>query len=292
MARKARGGRAEAEAAAMTAAQMFAAHALRLAAEYDRQRAAILATDEPEATHRARVALRRMRSLVEGFSPVIASKAEARLARRLRDAFRALGPLRDADVRALALAATPEGEALAAAAAALRDDLRETLRAGDGPGLEAEVAALLGDPRFWREAPHRQRLAAAPAGVLAQRALQVAWTDALAYGDDLAALDTEDRHDFRKDMKTLRYLSEFFAPLWPGGGQRDFLARMQKLQDALGTLNDIATLLHPAEGEAAPDLAGKLAAEEREAMEKAAKHWRKLRLAGPWWHREAAGGEG
>lgn len=267
-----------------TAAGLFAAHAERLAGEYDRQRDAILASDAPEATHRARVALRRLRSLVAGFSPILDPKARKRLEKRLRDDFRALGPLRDADVRASALAGTPLAAEHAAGADDLRAELRQRLMAGEGPGLGGEVAALLDGAGPWDGSPAGQRLAVAPAAVLAQRTLQQAWSDVLAYGEDLTALDAETRHDFRKDMKTLRYLGEFFAPLWPGKRQRSFLKRMQKLQDALGALNDIATLLHPLAGEAPPDLAADLAEREAEAVGDAAKHWRKLRDEGPWWH--------
>lgn len=268
---------------AETAALAFAHHAERLAAEYDRQRDAILESDDPEGTHRARVALRRLRSLVTGFAPILGAKAGKRLEKRLKDAFRDLGPLRDADVRAESLAHGPQAEELAASAAALRADMRQRLRAEAGPGLAAEMQTMLADPRLWQTSPRARRLAAAPAAVLAQRALQGAWSDVLAYGDDLAALDIETRHDFRKDMKTLRYLVEFFAPLWPDKGSADFIKRMQKLQDALGVLNDLHTLLHPIAGDVHPRSRPSWRVARR-------RRWRRPRSTGTSCDRPAPGG--
>lgn len=266
-----------------TAAQLFTAQAVRLAAECDRQHRAMLDSDAPEATHRVRVTLRRLRSLVAGFAPILASGPRKRLEKRLRAAFRALGPLRDADVRARTLTEAPDAAAHRSAADALRREMRARLLAERRSGLAGELAALLTDPGLWRDSPHGQRLAAAPPEVLARRALEQAWGDLLAYGGDLATLDGETLHDFRKDLKTLRYLGEAVAPVWPGQRQRDFRTRLQKLQDALGTLNDLA-MLHP------DHMADHFTGRERKAMAKASKHWRKLRASGPWW-REAAEGE-
>ena len=57
--------------------------------------------------------------------------------------------------------------------------------------------------------------------------------------------DDERRHDLRKDAKKLRYASEFFATQFATPkeqrGFKKFLASLEKLQDLLGCLNDLAS---------------------------------------------------
>ncbi|WP_136652683.1 CHAD domain-containing protein [Paracoccus aeridis] len=282
-------------AAGMTGAEALSALLRAGAAEYDRQRALVLESSDPEPTHKARVALRRMRAIVGGFAPIQSADGLRSFQRDLRRAFRAFGPLRDADVRAAEFAGTPAADAHAAAAATLREELRARLSDGSAQTLAAQVEARLGDADFWRKGAGR-RLANAPASVIGQLALQEAWAAMLAFGDDLSALSIEDRHEFRKDAKSMRYLTEAFRPLWPADAAKGFLSRMTKLQDALGIMNDIAGLRAHAE-EAAQDaegtgggqphipddLAADLAAREAAAARAAQKGWDRLRDKGPWW---------
>ncbi|UZF91777.1 CYTH and CHAD domain-containing protein [Bosea sp. NBC_00550] len=64
-------------------------------------------------------------------------------------------------------------------------------------------------------------------------------------GRHLAALDPEERHQARIAAKKLRYGAEFFAGLYKGKKERKrrkaFASALGKLQDSLGTLNDIAS---------------------------------------------------
>ena len=46
----------------------------------------------------------------------------------------------------------------------------------------------------------------------------------------------------RKDLKSLRYATEFFLPLYPTRKARSFLQRLQRLQDVFGYLNDVVML--------------------------------------------------
>jgi len=70
------------------------------------------------------------------------------------------------------------------------------------------------------------------------------WKKFLKAGAQLRELDPERRHRMRLQAKKLRYASEFFAGAFPGkkaGRRRNrFVAGLEKLQDALGELNDIA----------------------------------------------------
>jgi CHAD domain-containing protein len=66
----------------------------------------------------------------------------------------------------------------------------------------------------------------------------------LKAGAQLRELDPERRHKMRLQAKKLRYASEFFAGAFPGKKaarrRQHFVAGLEKLQDALGELNDIA----------------------------------------------------
>lgn len=239
--------------------------------------AALMTDDAPENPHKARVALRRLRSALDGFAPVLDDQARARLNRRARRLFRILGPLREADVAAEKFAAPRDDGTLGAAADEARAGARRRLeRRGAGDFADTVRDALASGDLVSADPRHR-RLAAAAVPVLAQFALQKAWTDVHGFGDDLAALSDEDRHEFRKDMKTLRYLSEFFGESWPGKAQDRFLSRMEKLQEALGHLNDIAVHTRGAA------LKGKLRDSHDVALSEAQEHWRKLSALGPWW---------
>src|SRR5262249_10276473 len=70
------------------------------------------------------------------------------------------------------------------------------------------------------------------------------WKKLLKAGAQLRELDPERRHRTRLQAKKLRYASEFFAGAFPGKKaarrRNRFVAGLEKLQDALGELNDIA----------------------------------------------------
>ena len=53
-------------------------------------------------------------------------------------------------------------------------------------------------------------------------------------------LSAEHRHELRIAVKKLRYLAEFYQPLFPRKHSKPYLAALKDLQDGLGHLNDIA----------------------------------------------------
>jgi CHAD domain-containing protein len=63
-------------------------------------------------------------------------------------------------------------------------------------------------------------------------------------GKKLARLDARRRHKLRIQSKKLRYAAEFFAGLFPGKKaskrRAKFLSALERVQDCLGDLNDIA----------------------------------------------------
>jgi inorganic triphosphatase YgiF len=53
-------------------------------------------------------------------------------------------------------------------------------------------------------------------------------------------LPTDAQHSVRKQVKRLRYLSEFVGPLWQGREVKRYLACLEPVQEALGRHNDMA----------------------------------------------------
>jgi triphosphatase len=108
-------------------------------------------------------------------------------------------------------------------------DLTQWLTVGDWSTADATRAV--------REAPAREFAAAALRK--RRKALKI---DA----PSLALLTDDERHAIRKDAKTLRYATEFFADLFVDAVQQKrqakFVSTLETLQDRLGTLNDAATV--------------------------------------------------
>ena len=110
--------------------------------------------------------------------------------------------------------------------------LFSTLRAGPKPATGRAPDDLT---RLLREQP----IVDAAADELRRR-----WKKILKAGAQLGELDPQRRHKIRIQAKKLRYASEFFGGAFPGKKatrrRKGFVAGLEKLQDALGELNDIA----------------------------------------------------
>ncbi len=236
----------------------------------------VMTDDDPEGPHRARVALRRFRSALAGFAPVIDPAARAAMAGAARGLFRCLGRLRDADVL-LAGCVDPLAVAgLAADADRIRAEVRTELVAMDAAQFAPQLHTRLDSTGWQRSGKRGQRWHRRGLDRLGRRALGRAWQDCADHGSDLTILAPELRHELRKDLKTLRYLSEYFAPFWPGQRRDQFLKHLRGLQDSLGLLNDLA-LARALTGEIA------VTAEEVAALKAAQTAWKSLQKVNPFW---------
>ena len=260
-----------------SAAALLDAVLQRQASIFATECAALLENDDSVHPHRSRVALRRIRTALAGFAPILDGKVARRIARRARSLFRTLGPLRDADVAAESFAEGDAHDVLMARATEIRAETRQKLVAAHAAFFADAIRQSLETGRLFDPDPRSQRLASADAALLGGQALHLAWTQARAYRGAMEDWDDETRHDFRKDLKSLRYIAEFFADSWPGKDRDAFLARLTKLQDELGAMNDIA--VHFTDRE--PD--EKNRQRFHKAMKAAENHWLKLRRLGPWW---------
>jgi inorganic triphosphatase YgiF len=217
--------------------------------------AVVRALDDPEGPHQLRIGLRRLRSALSIFSSVLACPEMGRLNAETRWLGREVGRLRDVEVVLNDIvrreAGAHPGEvgiaALADRLAPQADDLRRSLR---GILAGARVQTLLLDLARFTETrgwllPHdfgqTERLAR-PAAAFAGGAINRSWKKVVKRAHGLATLDVAQRHELRKELKKLRYVVEFLAPLYADRRVSPFVRRLKKLQTIFGELNDAATV--------------------------------------------------
>lgn len=217
----------------------------------------------PEALHQARVALRRLRSAITIFKPMLAGQTMTHLQSELRWLTSILGEARDLDVL---VEKTPIG------------DLRDQLLAAQDAAY-SRVEAALGAQRTrmlmleliewsvsgaWLSAPDAKELRDRPAADFARQALKKLRKRVRKRSASLDDLSDDERHEVRKAAKRLRYGVEFFGTLFAGDKRRrrfrKFSAALEDVQDDLGELNDLAAAplvldrLHLLDAEGADDL--------------------------------------
>ncbi|SNT71560.1 CHAD domain-containing protein [Paracoccus seriniphilus] len=249
---------------------------------YEARRNFILQSDDPEHVHQARVALRRMRSLLRGFDGMLTGESTSAINDLLAKKFRELGPLRDADVHAEAVSGQDGADQARQAAAELRAQLRQAFRDSTDLSLKAQIDAILHDSVKVLRGARRQRLARAPVTIIAARALQLAWTELLAFGGDLDTLSPDGLHQFRKRAKDMRYLVDYFAPLFPDASGK-MPKRLSQMQDALGIVNDLAVMREKSGQDEEIRLPADAERTEAKARKAANKAWRKLSSEPAWW---------
>jgi len=208
----------------------------------------------PRGVHQTRVALRRLRSLLRIFRPVVDGPPWRDWDGALRDLARRLGAARDWDVFLAGLGL--------ATLTALDGDprLKRMLGAATRERLSAYagVAEALEGPVFREAIWHGLTLALTPADAAEDAALapfaagvlRKRWRRLKRAGRVMKELDDAALHEMRLDAKRLRYAAEPFSALWPGKAARRFNRRLANLQDALGLANDAVV---------ARDLAARLA---------------------------------
>jgi inorganic triphosphatase YgiF len=230
----------------MTAAQAFQAIAQSCLRHYRLNENLLLATRGAPALHQARVALRRLRSALSLFKPMLEDEAYDGIRAGLRDLASALGDARNLDVLIARTAGTPVADLLKEARESAYDHVCQTLSVDTSRALLLAVAEWLavGD---WlsdeRTAPLRERAAAGFGAKLLDRYRK----RLKGAGKRLTRIDDEARHEVRILAKKLRYAAEFFAGLYPDKSQRRrrkaFLSALETLQERLGDLNDGATAI-------------------------------------------------
>ncbi|MGI9387461.1 MAG: CHAD domain-containing protein [Methyloligellaceae bacterium] len=212
---------------------------------------AVLASSDPEGPHQLRIGLRRFRTVLRILKPMEPSSDLDQLRRDARNLGRIVGRLRDADVLICDIL-EPACEQVSGRSGqnALREVLvthREGERVAVCESLRSEkwsrlklncilfeqaIAQAFGPPRHEGDSSELVPIA--------RRALKKIWRRVNKWGSDLDHLSAVERHEMRKDLKSLRYATEFFFSLFASQEARAFLKKLKRLQDVFGYLNDVA----------------------------------------------------
>ena len=224
---------------------------------------ALVHSQQPARIHQARVAIRRLRSVLSVFAPVLPTLTRRALGQELNTLASRLGDAREWDVflaetlapmeewlpeeRTLsslrltgavlreqaagaALAAVCEERSIDRGVSAAFMDLSLRLAAWFDAGIWPEPPSA--DAQFWLDQP----LVALAQELLGKRHRKLVKS---AHG--LKDPRPEELHDLRIEAKKLRYTSEFFARLFHGKPAKHYVASLAQIQDILGTINDAAT---------------------------------------------------
>jgi len=262
---------------------------------------AVLAGRKAEGLHQLRVALRRLNVALTSFGAATPLYEDLRL--RSKAIAAALAPARELDVFLGELfepVVQQLGERSGFDVLRLRAQTQRE-RAWDaalaqltGPAFAAfrqEVAALAerqGDPALQEAAETAARsLLAAQRKLVRKR------------GRELRAMVPRDCHRLRIALKKLRYAAGFTAPLFGRKSIKRYLAQVEKLQDLLGRLNDMAevraVLGHLTMEEAASArehadvsfavglILGWHRARSERLAKKTLKHWQRFKRTEPYW---------
>jgi inorganic triphosphatase YgiF len=201
---------------------------------------------DAEGIHQARIAIRRLRTALALFGPLLEPQAAARFTDSLRGVGQVLGTARDAEVFRRQVRQAPESEAPGG------EEWRHPLDAPASAALaraQAAVREMLGGAGFaslvlglaaWAEegallSGQDRRIA-----VLAPDLLDRLQHTVDKRGRHLARLAPAELHALRKSVKKLRYAVEFLSGLYGAKPVDRFLRRCKALQDLLGEINDAA----------------------------------------------------
>jgi CHAD domain-containing protein len=204
---------------------------------------------EPEGIHDLRVSMRRIRSVLASFRPIVDASVTEPLRTELRWAAGRLGEARDAEVVAerivtlldeIASDTAPEvlvrlRERVHADAAAVRDVVDETLDSERYAAALVLLDAVGARPPFTDEAQGKAR-------PLARRRLRREADRVLGLAEEAwAATEPEERaaqlHDVRKGAKRLRYAAEACEPVLADRATK-VAGAAEQIQTTLGTHHD------------------------------------------------------
>jgi triphosphatase len=209
----------------------------------------------PEGPHQLRIGLRRLRSALLIFRPLLDSPAVRQIGSEAQWLGQQVGRLRDLDVIINDIiqkeaTAHPEvsgfnmlSEALKKQAEEVRHQLRNLLAGGRVQSFLFDLMKFI-ETRGWinvQDVGQTSKLAI-PIVDLAAIALEKRWNKASSCAKGIQTLSVEERHALRKELKKLRYAVEFLSPLYSAKKVKPFLANLKNLQDIFGDLNDAAMI--------------------------------------------------
>lgn len=239
-----------ADASADQAFEIVLAHYAAVIAENLR---CVLTESDPEGAHQLRVTLRRLRTALRVFKQAIRGTSAKRMAWMARYVGAIVGELRDVDVIIDDLFRPAlNHDAMALRAANIwREQVRRKVRASLNA---ARATAFANDLLFqsvngeWRAKAKRMRRAGS-ADAQIKATLRHLKERVAPRGESLRTLPDAERHNLRKQLKTLRYAAELSVAY--DANAAAMVGQLKRLQADLGKLNDMHMLTsiepeHPA----------------------------------------------
>ena len=279
----------------MTATRAFVVVATECVEHWRTNEALLVHSRAMPHLHQTRVGIRRLRSAVSLFGPVLERHSPVvAAAHRIRELALPFGHARDLDVLL---------------AGDILDERHEREVAGLwGARQEAydEVLHVLGAKRWARASGELDRALVGvpwqlvddpPIADLAAAALDKRWRRVAGKHDEIATMSPAQRHRVRIEAKKLRYGCEFFASLYPGGADAGHAPRVvtstgevltgplayawcvEEVQSTLGAVNDhhIADTLLRSVGGRAPEV------DEAALVEAGIRACERLAAIDPFW---------
>lgn len=250
----------------------------------------VLTSIDPEGPHQFRVTLRRLRVALKVFRPVLHDETRRQLARGARELGAIASELRDADVVIGELIAPQLEDFGVQALSGALNDWRQEVRGRVRARLTVAKAAAFADTLVAAaRTAARGKHSRDSANQFVERFLARAWSQTAPKALHLAELSDESLHDFRKDVKALRYAIELETAF--SGQRRAKVARsLKRIQDLLGHVNDVATLtqFNPplSDGAALDAVRARLIQEQNASLpgkiEEATQEWGYLAQHWPW----------
>jgi triphosphatase len=294
-------------AASMTVSDALDATARAVLSHLQANDCGVLHDSDPEYVHQMRVALRRLRSALSVFRPVLdATTTQATIA-ELRWLARMLGSARDWDVfmetafsqvqQAFPAHAGVQayGRAFRKRQDLARRNARRAVASQRYRRLVLELGAWL-HGKDWCDGTDAsvRNILQQPVTTYAEAVLEVRYARLRKRGRKFRERSPEELHALRIAAKKLRYATQFFAGLYDGKRAQAFLTHISGLQDALGALNDATAVQALVESaspagsiEALAEARGILVAWSRGQVpllrREAERAWRSLRRCPTFW---------
>ena len=217
----------------------------------------LIARRSADPLHQARVAIRRLRSALSLFEPMVTDQEYKRLKRRLRDVSHQFGEARNLDVyiahtavpgvdkagQLPPFALKPVGQGQAERERAYERVINTLQSKRFRQFMQDLVAWIQAGPWRTSDEPESQTTRDQNIEDFAACVLKRRRRKLRRHGRHLERLSPEERHRIRIEAKKLRYASEFFLELFSGRKHRKryqaFIAALGDLQARLGELNDI-----------------------------------------------------
>ena len=203
----------------------------------------LLRSDDSEAVHQARVALRRLRTALWVFRPLLRGDADVRLLDlELRRLASVLGEARNLDVL-IARFGLRSSPVLVTARSRAYEHIRAELESARPRILMLDLLEWLSTGR-WLNAPKDTDQMREPVLAFAARRLERGRHRLKRLTPALAERGRRRSHRVRIEAKKARYVAGFFTSLWASRRARvrldKWLGKLECVQDRLGELNDLA----------------------------------------------------